>query len=363
MERMQNIDFTNPSKELIFELCMGELKTLYEDQRVDLIVIDSEAHRDLLVRYYLQSYSDLFKEYMIGWIARKDSMDKLKEAYDNFYIEKVPYKIKVSKILKMFLSRELNNNTLSVSITDLYDKIDFIDSKVFNQIQSVFIKEFERLRLNETEYTREEALEEIISADDPDWLIEYAPSNCFDGLNVYPDFITEELIENYIYVHYKPREINIELINNVITDLEMSVNEKKEKAGAKIKNLNLGELAKRLSYIHRIDQFLNQNKFKSIKDFPLSNKTCRFIYEYFEFFNLIYGHVKFDVFEKEKRTNYIKSMIRNNENFSKKGIFYDERSYPIIDPYLELKIDLFKKVKDGLLSPVEFHERLNFYQE
>ena len=318
---------------------------------------DRQSHRDLLVRYGLQSYSDSLINYQIKWLDREDSLKKWKNNFDNFNKLELTYNLKISRILKMFLSRELNNNTIDVSISDLYDKINFGDINLINQVQGVFTKEFERLKLNETEYTKDEALEAIKLVDDPEWLGEFAYGDCFDGITVYFDFITEEIIENYMYVHYMPREITLDLVTNVVSDLENSLNERKEKAGAKIKNLNIGELAKRLSYIHRIPQFLNQGKYKLITDFPLSNETCRFIYDYFEFWDLLVNvHVKFDISEKEKRANYIKSLIRNNLNALKNGKVDFVKGFSIIDTKLEIGINSFKKVKDGLMTPDEFYE-------
>lgn len=356
---MQNIDFNNPTKETIFGLCMGKLNILYGNYKDFEIQFNREVHRDLLVKYDLQSYSDMLIEYQKKWFARKDSMFKLKKKVIDTYYEELNRKLKVSKILKMFLSNELNKKSnLVVSFTDLYDKMD-IDINLIGQIQEVIIKEFERLKLNETECTREEALEEIHSGDDLEWISQYTSGNCFDGLYLNTECLTEELIDDYKSIHYKLREITLEFVNNVVTDIESSLNEKKGKVGAKIKNLNIGELARRLSYFHRIHLFLNQDKYYSIKDLPLSNETCRFIYEYFEFWGVLNDKIKFDKSEKENRVSYIKALIRNNANCSNKGILDFVKGYTIIDVNLDLKINLFKKVKDGLMSSEEFYIRMS----
>lgn len=354
MRRRQIDDFNSPTKDDLFYLCMEELKGRAENNGE----INIEAHRDLLVRYHLQKYNNLFIDYQSNWFYRRDIFDEHIRWHENNDKKELPYKIKVSKVLKLLLSREtVPNNSLVVSFYDLYNKIDISDSKLFNQLKDVFVKEFERLGLNETNYTREEALEEIMEASDPDWFLDYGPVDCFDGIYIYPNLITEQLIEDYMNVHYKQREITLGLVDEAVTELEMIQSEKKGKAGAKIKNMNIGELAKRLSYIHRIQDFLNQNEYSTIKDFPLTNDTCRFIYEYFEFWGLLYGHVKFDRSEKDKRAHYIRSLIRNNENLSKRGIYKIVRGVTIIDKDLELRIDLFKKVKNGLITQDEFYQQ------
>ena len=361
--KMQNIDFNNPTKEVIFELCMGDITIPYGNYEDFEIPINREDHRDILVRYDFQSYSDTLIEYQKKWFSRRDSMARLKiEVFDG-YFEGLKYKLRVSKILKMFLAAESNNKSkIGVSFTDLYNKINLTDINLKELIKETIIKEFENLKLNETECTRDEALEEIITVEDPEWLSEYAFGDCFDGYRVNLDFVTEEIIENYIFSHYKPREVDLELINNVITELETSLNERKGKAGAKIKNMNIGELAKKLSLFHRFQKFLHQNNYSSIKDYPLSNNTCRFIYEYFDFWGLLYDHVKFDKSESDKRAKYIRSLIRNSVIFSERGLTDYEKMYKIMDVNLESRIDLFKRTKEGLLTPEDFYMRMSSMQ-
>jgi len=360
MNQIQNIDFNNPSEEMIFELCMDDLNFSFDTSKYCEIEINRVAHRDRLARYELESYSDMLIGYQKKWFIRQDSLNNLKKDVFLKYKEKLMHQLEVSQILKMFLTPgSIENDNLSITFTGLYNKIITREFNLKKQIQTALLKEFERLELNETELSREEAIEEIKDCDDPEWLQEYAAGDCFDGNGVNPEFITEELIENYIIVHYKPRKITLELVNRIITENEASLKEDKEKVGAKIKNLAIGEFAKRLSYIYCFNLFLNQDKIDSIKVFPLTNKACRFIYDYFEFWGLLNDRVKFRKSEKEKRATYIKSLINNNERLAQKGILEMVKGYKIIDPNLELKIDLFKKVKDGLKSQEDFQNRIN----
>jgi hypothetical protein len=359
MGRWQDVDFNNPTKDDLFNLCMDDLKG-HEKKASE---INIEAHRDILVKYDLQQYNNLLVEYQLKWFYRKDIIGQHLSWLDKNDKEELPYRIEISKILKMFLSKDIaNSHNLEVIIAGSH-KIYLSNNMLFNQFREVFIKEFERLALNETEYTTEEALEEIKEFTDTDWFYDYGPVDCCDGLNINSNLITEELINDYKSTHYKQREISLELVNHVIEDLELYVHGGQGKVGAKIKNLSIGELAKRLSYLHKLEDFLNQTKYISIEDFPLSNETCRLIYEYFDFWGLLYHTVKFSKSEKGKRANYIRSMIRNNENLSKKGIFGITKGITIIDKDLELRIDLFKKVKDGAMVREEFLDRMEALQD
>jgi hypothetical protein len=274
---------------------------------------------------------------------------------DNREKKLLPHSLKVAGILKMFLSREIRNtNDLKISVSDLY-KIDIDDPELLIQFKEVFLKEFERLGLNETEYTKDEAIEAIHNFEDDDWFTDHGID--FHDIEIDPESVTEDLIDSYRSEHYKPREITLELVNNSVSELELRQNRLKGRFGAKIKNLAIGELAKRLSYLHRIHQFFNPNEHTSIKEYPLSNLTCRLVYDYLEFWNLLSDDIIHNVTTKEQRTNYAKSLIRNNEEFFNKMMYVELRYFlGMIDRNLEIKIDLFKKVKDGLITPEEFYQ-------
>jgi len=360
MGKWQINDFNNPSKEILFDLCMEDFGSLVSIENLHK-EINREPFRDILVKYDLQSYTDLLKDYQIGWLYMQENLQEKRTQSDNSDKKLLSHSITVARILKMFLSREIaNNNDLEIILGGQY-KIDNVGTELSNYLKEAFIKEFERLGLNETLCTKEEAIQAIHNGEDDDWFF----NNGFeiDEILANPESVTDEFIESYRSVHYRPREISLELVDNSVSELEMDKERKKGKAGAKIKNLATGELAKRISYIHRIKQFFNQNEYSSIKDYPLSNESCRFIYEYFEFWDLLSEHVRFDNTEREKRANYIKSLIRNNVNYFERGNFKDIRNYfIIIDTNLDLRIDLFKKVKDGLITLEEFYERMTSVQ-
>lgn len=172
---IRNIDFENPSKELIFDLCMGDVRILYGKYDEPNLEIDRVSHRDLLVKYDLQSFSELLVNYMGKWFQRQDSMLKAKrEIFDRYYHDKVPYKLKVAEILKMFISGQRNEmENLEVSVTYENGKINIVEPVLINQVNEVIINEFKRLKLNETELSREEAIGEILECDDQDWMNEY----------------------------------------------------------------------------------------------------------------------------------------------------------------------------------------------
>lgn len=353
-------DFLHPTEDTLFDLCMGKLKILYGSFQTDNTSFDHESLKDLLIKHDLKSYISHFVTYQKTWFNRQKSMNMVIALYNDFYDKKIPHKIKVAKILKLILSSKASKKSnLEITFAGLIDKIQIEDPNLTDQISNIIIKEFENLELNETPLDREEALKEILEYEDIEWLFEYSDFGFFDGYRVYPDLITEEHLDYYIETHYKPREITLDLVNNVINELEGGYKIKRGVVGAKIKNLNIGELARRLSYIHRIDLFLNQDEYSSIKKFPLANDTCRFIYDYFELWGLLYDHVKFPKTEGEKRANYIKSLIRNNEKIVNNGTIEMVKGYAIVDLNLDLMIDLFRMARKGEISISDYNDRIS----
>jgi len=353
MARYESTDFLNPSIQIYFDLCMENMYD-WEFEELNDDEFNRESFRDFLVKYDLQDFTDWLIDYQKVWKNIDSSLDEHRKEKQNKETNEHPNALKVSKILKLLLSGETTEyRNLEISIRDITktEKIDFAYKDLFDQLKVRFIKEFERLGLNNTELSTEEAKEEIENGGDWEWYEDHAYE---------ADLLPSDpwAVERYRLDHYRPREISLEIVNRAIAEIEMIQDRSKRGVGAKVKNLAIGELAKRLSYLHRIQLFLNNNEYSSINNYPLSNKTCRFIYEYFDFWGLLNKDVKFVEEDKEKRANYIKSLIRINKSHFKKKYSHDTtRDFMFFhDNNLELRIDLFKKVKDGLITPDEYYE-------
>ena len=353
MENIAPNDFTKPSAEKIFDLCMEDVFGYVLDVEPEIKIAKKDLN-DLLVNYNLQEFSDLLFRYQIILTEIQKGVDKYKMESDIEDKHLLSYKLKVSRILRLFLSSESTEfRNLEFVVRNKNQTINIADVELFEQQKTVFTNEFKRLGLHFTDLSTEEALNIIIADEAWEWFAE-------SGFEV--EEITEDpsLVEWFRANHSQPREISLELINKVISDLEFVMKNKKGRFGAKIKNLGIGELAKRLSYLARMNDFLNQDQYYSIKDFPLTNESCRFVYEYLYLWDLLPSKVSFDKSYKEKSANYIKSMINLNWAYFEKRDFRDRRKFfAMFDPDLEKRIELFKKVHDGRISPNEFHKRLS----
>lgn len=357
MARWQIEDFRNPSKEVLFELCVenfNELDGNYKNIKMDT---NREAFRDILVSYGMQSYTDLLLDYQVKWFNFKD-VDEFMQADDEPEKSRsLLHKIKISKILKIFLSQEtMRQKSVKVSVSNRKDKVDIDDKDLLINLKEVFIHEFGTLRLNETKYSTEEAIEDLEKGIDWEFYSDYGVSK--QEIRANSD-LTKELIEDYKIMHSKPREITLDVVNEVLSELEQIQKQSVAKVGAKIKNQNIGSLAIRLSYLYKIKDFLNQDVILSIEHFPFSNKSCRFIYEYLEFWKLLNDDIDYAASEKENRTNYIKSLIKNYNIQVRKGTY--ENSSKVGIQFHNLLIDSFKKVKDGVITPKEFHDLITSF--
>lgn len=344
MERWEIEDFRNPSKEVLFELCMENLRVFDGNYKNLKDETNKEDHRDMLVRYGIQSYADLLLDHQIKWFDKKDRLSSGKEWSDHMR-KNDPYKLKIARILRMLLVQEAaRNKSLNVSFTDAFDEIDIDGISLIKPLTEVFKNEFKRSFLNVKLDTSEVKNVHVITDEATDKSDNHGESYKSDDYNL-------------VFIPVKRTEITLDLIDKTINELEESIKKNQRKAGVQIKNMSIGELARRLSYLHRISDFLNENDHASIKEFPLSNDTCKFIYEYLDFWDLLVVKEKHDKKEGSKRANYIRSLIGNNADLSRKGVFKVDGGLRIIDPNLDLTINLFKKVKHGSISVEEFYER------
>ena len=358
--KTKKINFKNPSSRTIFQLCMNFVGgwELTEDVEID---INRESFRDLLAKYDLQLYIDLLIDYQLRWLDIQKVLDRRRTNFDDNKENVLPYKLKVARIMKIFLSGEQANfKNIEVSVSDLTEKIKIADNKLFDQLKEVFTNEFKKIGLDETIYTKEEVIEEIKNEEDIDydWLFDNGYD--FEEIQTQPDLVDEYFIERYRKEHFKQREISLELVNNVIEELETWQNEIKGNVGARLRNLEIGVLARELSILRRTHIFLNQKRNTSFNNITLSRETCRFIYSYFEFWNLLPKKIDYDELEKDNRAKYIDSLIKNYEKSIESSNINPVRDVVIHNSDLELRINLFKKVKDGILTPDQFYERFPY---
>jgi len=126
--------------------------------------------------------------------------------------------------------------------------------------------------------------------------------------------------------------------------------QEQNKPGARDKNSRLARLALNLSYLYNFKTYWNQNEIKSIYDFPITNETYRFIYDYLNIWGLIETQNIYT--DKELKTNYTKALIkqlRNKTNFE-----YHKKKFKT-----EFEINFLHMIKYGEEEFSEFERYRN----
>lgn len=207
-------------------------------------------------------------------------------------------------------SGKLKNNNLKTSNKDISDAL----------MEGLITKLIER-NLNTDLLSYEDAKYEILNLKDIDWIKNWIEKYIIENdlrnqvskefsinINNPSEYIDNDMINSYCEEHFSERPITLQFLYHQCDMI--TVSKKKKKAGAKPKNDSLASLAERLSYLIRLNRFLNQNEVNDISKFSISNKDCRLIHDYLVIFQLIPNQR-----ERNNTTttpeNYIKALIQN----------------------------------------------------
>lgn len=286
------------SKQDLFSICFRNITAESNDELISEFQMDVEKFERFLVKTSLEDYCKELLNVGLNFIFSKANPVIVKRS--DISIDKhMPFAAKeeLSKILIYLLSNKDNDISLSLKSQGKYVDNFKIDSQfIISQITEKLLDTFKTRGFNLERMSFTEAQQEINTNPDNDWLNEYC--KYYEG---------DSLIQRYGEMHYIEREITIEYLKSKLKK------RKKEKVGAKAKNLELAELVEKLSYLLRFDSFLNQDEYPDFSNYPLKNKDCILIFEYLSFFDLLEGYVI-----TSKPESYIKAIIKNFDTYKKK---------------------------------------------
>lgn len=224
--------------------------------------------------------------------------------------------------LVVSLKELLSGGKLDIVITNL-PKPHIIKNKevkdiLFNSAIKSLFNEIEKLGLNSFPITHEEAVEAINNHTDVEWIRDWMESSGYIDpdyesftLNNFNNYIhniiksdivggqskmRDNLISEYASDH--PEEVlpDIEGIDRIL----LRIREEKSKKGRKQETEVLKFLAYTLSCLKRLDRYLEDQKFDTINEVPITNEDCRFIHDVMAFFGLIKDYTT--------HTKYLKSL-------------------------------------------------------
>jgi hypothetical protein len=202
----------------------------------------------------------------------------------------------------IFLLTDSDEADTSITFQRSRNSLTKVNKAILKSVIGCLLDEYDKNNFNEEELTFEEAAEEINNKCDESWIKDYMkviisgnPSLFSFDLDDYKygDFFDEafeicyddQMVEIYANEHYTKHEITLEYLNYKLTDVRRKT---KKKVGAKPKNEHIAIIGSNLSYLKRIDRFIeNSENLKDINLIKLTNKDYRFIHDFLVFLNLI----------------------------------------------------------------------------
>lgn len=211
------------------------------------------------------------------------------------------YEKDLTETLIHLLSNESGENT-SITFQKSRNSLTKANNNMLKAVIDALINEYDKFNFNETELTFEEAEDEIKKQCDMNWLMKYVDDMLRDNpelldfdyeeYNFISDFemgfeicFNDQMVEIYAIEHYTKRDVTLDFLKN---NFDIITKSYKKKAGAKPKNNFLVNVATNLSYLKRVDRFIqNKDNIRDINLVKLTNKDCRFIHDCLVFFGLI----------------------------------------------------------------------------
>ena len=316
--------FLNPYKE----------NDSYIEMLIQKYPIDENSFHRLLFNTEIEEFAPKLK------ILGLNEMNKGLQNENESILDDLPFDvvesdaIGLSREAKLYQSKELietliflfENKNSNTSLTLKSGKLKNNNHKTSNKdisdalMEGLIAKLIER-NLNTDFLSYEDAKYEILNLKDIDWIKNWIEKYIIENdlrnqvckefsinINNPSEYIDNDMINSYCEEHFSERPITLQFLYHQCDMITAS--KKKKKAGAKPKNDSLASLAERLSYLIRLNRFLNQNEVNDISKFSISNKDCRLIHDYLVIFKLIPNQR-----ERNNTTttpeNYIKALIQN----------------------------------------------------
>lgn len=325
------------SLDQIFKLCF--LNPYKEnDSYIEMLIqkypIDENSFHRLLFNTEIEEFAPKLK------ILGLNEMNKGQQNENESILDDLPFdvvesdEIGLSREAKLYQSKELietliflfENKNSNTSMTLKSGKLKNNNHKTSNKdisdalMEGLIAKLIER-NLNTDYLSYDDAKYEILDLKDIDWIKNWIEKYIIENdlrnqvskefsinINNPSEYIDNDMINSYCEEHFSERPITLQFLYHQCDMI--TVSKKKKKAGAKPKNDSLASLAERLSYLIRLNRFLNQNEVNDISKFSISNKDCRLIHDYLVIFQLIPNQR-----ERNNTTttpeNYIKALIQN----------------------------------------------------
>lgn len=271
------------SSEEEFEKCELPSEAYFIDQGIKV-----EAFKKLMYKNDLEEYTNLFLFYLEEWKYQIEDIErKTKFHCENIVLEKT-----LTDALVYLLSNDKGEAT-SIIFNKQRGSKTFKGECIIESVIDGLIGLYDMHKFNKEQLTIEEAEEEITKGINSEWIENWIWKNTSE----YPDYnhpcldikeldinsyINSEMIAEYAEDHRIVREVNLEFLKRKGEEIIV-----KKKAFAYSKSIAKVSSIIQLSYLKRLDKFLNQIEISDIDEYPLSNEDCRFIHDCLVCFKMI----------------------------------------------------------------------------
>lgn len=302
------------------------------DEKVyDLHGMNIAAFKKMLIKNDMDEYINelSFYWYVLKYNAKKAQKSESKEKVMTSTDLK-EYEKDLTETLIHLLSNECGENT-SITFQKSRNSLTKSNYNMLKAVTDGLINEYEKYNFNETELTFEEAEDEIKKQYDKYWLFKYVDEMLknnpdlldfdYEEYNSISDFemgyeicFNDQMVEIYALEHYTKRDITLDFLKS---NFDVITKSYKKKVGAKPKNYISVNVATSLSYLKRVDRFIqNKDNIRDINLIKLTNRDYRFIHDCLVFFELIE-----DYSLKELTTTTPEKYIRTTLNQMKQNVW------------------------------------------
>lgn len=271
-------------------------ETIYSEMGLNV-----PAFKKMLIKNDMEEYTELL---LLYWHMQTIYSTKLSkpniQTIDSAMRISSEYSKDLTETLIFLLDEKAGKNT-SITFQKSRNSITIRNKQTFETITSALLNEFKNRNLNSEELTFEEAEDEIYYRYDKEWIIDnlkelislnphllpYDFNNNISEFNfeeIFDIFYDDQMVERYASEHNTKRDITLEFLKKRLDEITPAT---KKKVGAKPKNNHIAVIARRLSYLKRIDRFIENKNAIDIDAIKITNKDYRFIHDFLVFLNLI----------------------------------------------------------------------------
>lgn len=271
--------------------------------------INVEAFKKIMYKYDMEEYTIILLCYFSVIYFSKSN-----EGFENIYFEidtdweaDRQLELDLTKALLFLYSDKSIDNT-SITINKSRSSITIQNNTIVKHLANEIFLKYRSKGYNRINRTYEEAKKLMLA--DENWSKKvYHEVNI--GTEINPIIVqqeNEEEISMFAAMFTKEVVLNKD---NLKARLKYLTSKYGKKRGAKVKNTGLACLCENLSFLKRIDRYINQSEIEHICNIQLTNEDCRFIYSCLIFFNIIEDNSKFR--SKTLPENYIRSVLKQKK--------------------------------------------------